>query len=277
MCKFLRQESFWTRYAFSLAIAVAAPIIGCDRIRNAVTLSGYAIIGGKPSYVYTSTNHGREVTPLANADTSTFEVVEQGEQSRFRYAKDKNQVYIEKDIIPGAKPASFRVLSRDGTFSRDATRMYFRGAPIENADPDTFVILDSDFGKDATNAFVGTIMLPSVHIETWTALGKGRAEDPWYRSADLSHVKDPSSLSGSGWSRDKNFAYYGERLIRKLDADSLTILGDYYAKDKTSVFYGDSEVQGADAGTFVLLPGPHYANPDAKDANASYRYGKVVP
>lgn len=277
MCKFSHVESYLTRWVFGFAIAMAAGITGCDRIRNATILSGYAVIGGKPSYVYTSTNHGREVTPLENADPSTFEVVEQGKQSRFRYAKDKSQVYFELNIIPGAKPASFRVLSRDGAFTRDATRMYFHGAPIENADPDTFVILDSDFGKDATNAFVGTIMLPSVHIETWAALGKGHAEDPWYRSAHDTHVKAPSKLNGSGWSRDKNFVYYGERTIKKLDPDSLTILGDYYVKDKTFVFYCDSEVKGADADSFVLLPGPHYANPDAKDANASYRNGEVVP
>ncbi len=270
----LRSPNLRTAICFAAIFVIVS--LGCDFIRNATTLSGYAIVEGKPSYVYTSTRAGREVTPIAQADPDSFEVIQQGELSRIRYAHDKSHVFVENRIVPDADPKSFRIISGDGEFSQDRAKVFFLGAPIESADPETFQLLGSHFGRDAKNAYIGTMKLPGVQVDSWKPLEDGRAENPWYFSAHDTHVKDPSKLSGSGWSRDADNLYYGEELVSIADVGSFEVLGNYYAKDRKHVYNGKAIVANADPATFHLLPGPHYANPDSRDAKRYFRSGRAL-
>jgi hypothetical protein len=75
---------------------------------------------------------------LLNVDQSTFEVID-----GHYYAKDKNQVYFSGAIIPKADPDTFKVFKRGGYekyYAKDTTAVYLNGVVLSGANPLTFTV-----------------------------------------------------------------------------------------------------------------------------------------
>jgi hypothetical protein len=124
--------------------------------------------------VYWSDGH------VFSTDPTHFMIISSNDH--YLFAKDARAVYVNGNAVPGADPATFRVLrgaySRDdgrvfyfdaaiptadaesfrpldGPYAADARRVYWMGQPIDGADPATFRILNVDFEctADATRAY----------------------------------------------------------------------------------------------------------------------------
>jgi uncharacterized protein YecT (DUF1311 family) len=75
---------------------------------------------------------------IKGADPSSFQVVSQDAKTSMGYAKDKNHVYYGRSELIGMDPKSFVEMS---PFAKDAHHVYCKGVLIP-ADPKTFELLD---------------------------------------------------------------------------------------------------------------------------------------
>lgn len=67
------------------------------------------------------------------------------------YSKDKHRVYLNHDLISDADPDSFMVL--ESNYSKDDRQAYHKGKAIPNADTATLVSLGWNYAKDANHVY----------------------------------------------------------------------------------------------------------------------------
>lgn len=96
-----------------------------------------------------------------------------------------------------------------------------------------------------------------------------------YLLEDLIEEADAKSFQclDDGYSRDRNYVFFGLKKIIEADPETFTVLKNGYSKDKNYVYYGyysGSKILGADAKTFEVL-----AMDIAKDKNFVYRLNET--
>jgi hypothetical protein len=106
---------------------------------------------------------------------------------------------------------------------------------VENADIDTFVIINDKYAKDNKNVYIRSQIVSGADPDTFEVLS-------WR------------------YSRDKNFGYhYGEKLLDshgnsfEVISDKTMGWNDYYAKDDQSVYMLGKRIEGADPSSFKIL------------------------
>ena len=143
--------------------------------------------------------------PLPEADTKTFELI------KWPYAKDKNKVFYQAEVVVGADPNTFQPVSNYSYF-RDKTGIYFEGKKVENANPNEFYEKKFPgssllFGLDKTNVYFENQKLIGINPSTMTLNEKaivssegvswylsGHCGDIWY--IPESQVPDPENYRG---------------------------------------------------------------------------------
>ena len=74
------------------------------------------------------------------------------------YAKDKDHVYLNCDILVGADPETFTQLEDQGfesKYAKDKDRVYFNGIVLSGANPDSFKIIRRDgYSFDSTHLYL---------------------------------------------------------------------------------------------------------------------------
>jgi DKNYY family len=163
------------------------------------------------------------VWPLPNGDP---------DKSINYYAKDKNRVYLDGHVIPGADPATFRIVQRDSLW-RDA-RHIFDGTSIISDDPENFEYLPGkNFCKDrqAVRYYRSSRIVPGVDPAKFQRL---TAED----QAD--YYSDGVTL------------FYGTAVIRGAKASKFTYISHGYCHDGTRIYYEDRPMDGADLATLKV-------------------------
>jgi hypothetical protein len=273
---------------------------GCDGVKQHVARQvleaaaqarrvdrGFHVVDGQVVFLDSNPGEGKIKRTVADADVKTFRACEQPANSFALFAVDGQHVFMgelyDVVVIADADPATFEVLTPTGRFSRDANRVYYMGVALEGADPASFKVVQSPFGRDDRRAYVGTIPIPVRDIATWTPLERGRAPDPWYRSHREKYPEPREKLSGDGWSKDSVQVYWGESPIPGADAATFETCGRFYAKDGRHVYHSGNVVPGADPATFVAHDGPFIGDtgipsgpgPDAHDAEREYDSGRV--
>jgi hypothetical protein len=249
--------------------------------------SGFFVEKGVPVYRHWNEGDGQHVEQLPGADAATFKVIEQAMPARAYYARDSHLVFMARNHravrILEAHAASFALLTPEGSFSHDADHVFFYDMVIEGADPKSFRRVSGDFSKDSTRAYIGAISIPVEDLATWEPLQPGRFDGISYRKFRDEHPQaEMPSILATGWSRDSQAAYYGNRVYSDADIQTLQVLTGAYAKHKNHVYNFDKIIEGADAATFTAADGPYLGDtsivigsgPDARDANHEYRYGK---
>jgi hypothetical protein len=273
---------------------------GCDGVKQDVARQvleavaqarrvdrGFHVIDGQVVFLDSNPGEGKIKRTVAEADVKTFRACEQPANSFALFAVDGQHVFMGElysvVVITDADPATFEVLTPTGRFSRDANRVYYMGVALEGADPASFKVVQSPFGRDDRRAYVGTLPIPVQDIATWAPLERGLAPDPWYRSHREKYPQPREKLSGDGWSKDSKQVYWGESLVHGADAATFETCGRFYAKDGHHVYHSGSVVPGADPATFVAHDGPFIGDtgipsgpgPDAHDAEREYESGRV--
>nr|WP_163271693.1 DKNYY domain-containing protein [Dysgonomonas sp. 511] len=116
-----------------------------------------------------------EGSAFKKADPETFEVL------NWAFAKDRNHVYTNRGILKDADPNTFEVLD-DGYlryvwiaptgFGRDKNHIFHyayggKTQILKDADFDSFVVVDHDFGKDKNSVFWNGRKLKNANPATW--------------------------------------------------------------------------------------------------------------
>ena len=124
---------------------------------------------------------------------------------------------------------------------------------VENADLNTFKILNDKYAKDKNSAyFFGNKSFKDVDVKTFQVL-------PNYYSKDKNNVYRPINE----W-------------IHKIDGanpKTIKVLSQYYSKDDKNVFYNSDKILNADVPSFVVFEGE---NSYAKDKNSVYYSGEKI-
>lgn len=88
---------------------------------------------------------------IKNYDYHSFEAVGHDYYRGLRvYAKDKNQVYMNERLLPGADPAHFELLT---IYSKDKQHVFYEDLPVKGADAATFEYLGWTFAKDKNQVY----------------------------------------------------------------------------------------------------------------------------
>ena len=166
------------------------------------------------------------------------------------YSKDLVHVYYKGAPVPNANPYKFKIIGRprvtltpDDYYAADEDTVFYNGIPVKYADPKTFVfLLDKD-------------------------------------------------MNSTDYAKDKNRVYntYLGTFIKKADAESFVALNYWYGKDKNAVYSmtqsgaydsGRFPIKGADPATFEVVADPAYCRGDcmfdAQDKNHQYLRGAIT-
>lgn len=154
----------------------------------------------------------------------------------------------------GLDAATFKPLS--DTYSKDKNRVYYKVVSngefivivLQNADPDSFELLDGSLARDKS------------HV--------------WYTSTIQQGV-DPAtvqSIKGGPVFKDKDSVHYQYSTIPNADPASFRHLGSTYYADNKSVYWCTNPIPNADPASFKVL-GDSFV---AKDKNRAYRSGEPL-
>lgn len=171
------------------------------------------------------------------------------------------------EVVAGSDSATFEVLSYAGAtsteyteYARDATNMYFKQKPIEDADRDTFAVLlydnyvgDYVYAKDATQVYFGDAKIAGADRDTFTALYSVKNT---YEGYDLGLP--------TRYAKDKNYVYLGSTIVPSIDPATVSLVGSFI-KDANAVLGADKDI---DPTSFASLGEEFY-----KDKDSYYCYG----
>lgn len=108
------------------------------------------------------------VNPLTDVDIASFEV--NINKDRCFYARDKNAVYYPCGKANGGGPEFF-----DGIYG--GGELYFGDISIDEADPQTFQYIGSNYASDKYNIYFKGYVVQQADHKTFKVLGKGYAID----------------------------------------------------------------------------------------------------
>lgn len=146
-------------------------------------------------------------------------VIQEGDPQSFKvlsdtYAKDNTRAYFQDKSIPGADSDSFTALS-DLNYGRDKNDIYILGGAIRACDPASFRWLKNDWQVDSKCAYTRGKKLPHAHPETFVVINESYAKDAEHvysavsdkaiEGADLATFRS-GAIFDSG-ARDKNRCY----------------------------------------------------------------------
>lgn len=248
---------------------------------------GFHIDNGEVVFMDWNAGSGKIRQRIPEADALTFRACEQPMKAPWLFAVDGTHVFVAElyraVVVEDADPRTFELFTPDGRFSRDAKRVFYSGVAIADADPASFLVIDPPFGKDKTRAYVGTIPIHVLDINSWKPLARGWAEDPWYRPHEKKFPRPHTELSSQGWSKDDEQVYWGHLPMPEVESATFEALDRFYAKDDRFVYFGRDLIEDADPETFVVSDGPFIegtdmrigSGPDASDARRQYKSGRV--
>ena len=131
---------------------------GSNRLENIDVETFEIIIGGGRFDVFKDKNnvyYGS--TLIEDADPSTFEYFPERHNltsgSGYSYAKDKNNVYLGSEKLLNADPEAFVLMIDKGIYGKDENNAYYQSTLIEEADLNTFEVIDYHYSKDKNNVY----------------------------------------------------------------------------------------------------------------------------
>ena len=127
-------------------------------------------------------------------------------------------------------------------FAKDNNFVYYRGVQIRSANPQTWEVIvavdRSLYSRDDRNVFFRGERVEGADRDSFEDTGVERHS-----------VLGRHSVFG----RDKNFIFYGSKLLEGSCSDDFRILEDIYVVSNNRVFFRDREMEIADAESFQIL------------------------
>jgi hypothetical protein len=197
----------------------------------------------------------------------SIETINQTACEERKLQKGEKNVYMDWDIVENADLNSFQVLNC--VFSKDKSNVYFYNyymgklQILKWADPKTFQILNSHYVKDDNYV--------------WIVWWSGDIVWKHYLVENI-NVKSFVALGDSRYAKDKNYVYRQEKLLDFVDVKTFEEVGWGYIKDKNWVYFWDIPFQRwdilewVDIKTFEVFSDSWYA----KDKNHVYQWKELL-
>ncbi len=256
------------------SMAVTAKMVAVVTMMSMATVmsaqryqSTYSVMGNRVMY------NKKEVKI---ADAASFQVLGYG------YAKDKNNVYLDGEILRFVDPQGFHLhgqsIQQGATGEVTAGRGHAAGQTGGNVDHpyagtnghmyggnNGYQIGD---GHDGPGYHIGNDgdARPAdahYHITKWDVYFEGKK----ISGASASSFKD----LGNGYGKDSFDVYYMGEKIKRASASSFKVLGYGYSKDSFNVYYNGVEIKGASANSFKVDSRGY-----AHDSFDTYYWGKKI-
>lgn len=161
--------------------------------------------------------------------------------------------------IIGADALTFKVLYKDN-YAIDKNQAYYKGEPILNSDPKTFVAILDYYAKDNYHAFKETKTIEKADGKSFIVINGGpysKDKNDFYFDTIALNVNDLNSFKILNkideyryWAKDKTHYYILATKYPLSDYETFINIGNGYAKDELRVYFRDSIVIGADPLTF---------------------------
>ncbi len=219
-------------------------------------------------------------------------VVDQADVKSFisindNYGKDKNNVYLDENIINNADAQTFEYLG--GPYSKDKNNAYYQSEVLSD-DAAGFRILTN---SDNPGAIIYALDSKLVYKDSWIVKNADAATFtfvPMFNGYYLAYDKYKvyfneiplDDADGAGFQKVSGL-YFKDKAnawalllgkdskwekIPNADPGSFEAVKEFYAKDKKNVFYENKVVAGADISSFKET-----TIDEAKDKNGSYSRG----
>ena len=161
---------------------------------------------------------------------------------------ERGKVYAGGRLLRGADASTFEVLNY--VYARDANRVYYPSGTVKEADPASFLVLDSGAAFNDAGRFL-------LNFESY-ARDKNNVYHYAYTIGKPSVVRlaDPltfQSINGR-FGRDERSAFVDHRQIKGARVKSWTLLQGLYSCDDDYCFYDNKRIAGAHRENFICLP-----------------------
>ena len=179
--------------------------------------------------------------------------------------QEKNGTYVyvlsyegttRDNPIEGVDPETFVILDKNG-YAKDKLRVYYKGYPVEGANPLSFERITEHYGKDADHVYYELELVPGADPATFKVF-----ETQWGRDVHDIYLQyrpleacDPSTFEilAESWQRDSKCVYFQGRKTPDADPASFVVLNFSFGKDKNHVYSNDPVIiEGADPVTFKV-------------------------
>lgn len=263
-----------------VTLIVVTALAGCGRKDKPPSSWGRAGYHVRESTVYFLADWTSKAFAIEGADPATFEYSLQGQDDN-QFARDKAKVYFRGQPVEGAEPKTFQVISP--SYWRDATNVY-RNNHVICDDADHFVEISLNFVKNghAVYALSDRLQIISedpanfrqIHVDQfYSYCGDTRKRYINGNEIEEADVATFKVLKGA-YSRDATQGYYFDKpLPEGAEIDHLEILEGAYAKDRRQVYHLGKLLPGADAATFEVMDDKFQK---ARDAHRRYEYGQAM-
>lgn len=105
---------------------------------------------------------------LPYADPKSFKAFVFDSLWSYGYATDNNHLYYRGDLKESCEPTSLEILGDpSGDWAKDSQCIYFQGNILENADINTFQLLDKKYTKDKNKVFYKSEHIESANPDTF--------------------------------------------------------------------------------------------------------------
>lgn len=190
--------------------------------------------------------HYSGATTIPNIDYESFHrIIPSNSLNEEHYAADKFRVYFHADVVEGADPETFQLVTDD--IGKDKHHVYYKGKATNVQDYNKLTKIGNHFYTDGE------------HLFTWELKDVNDADPRTFRALDtISMYPD--------WYADKYHVFWLEHIVKEADVSTFQPLYSYsyideqkvqnqypddnYGKDAYHVFYRDSLIKGADPATF---------------------------
>jgi hypothetical protein len=204
---------------------------------------GYVYGNGTWNYVSYDTGAGRRVNPI-NVRKDEFKVLKYND-----FARDNKSVYFKSEKVEGSDPDTFQIISDKGRYryAKDKNNVYIYARDdwslykVINADPNSFEVLEFPYSKDKNDAYCGNLPLYVDDVSKFEVIeGTGFAimssvssflgteSDPRDKSSEYERNKHEYNRKKYGFITDGFF--YSED--GKAKTDKLTYKGYRLIEDK---------------------------------------------
>jgi len=191
-----------------------------------------------------------EVVWITFSATGKYEIKLEADPNTFTlmnhkyYAHDHERVYYGFREINDADPNSFRIVNK--FYAADSKQAYKTDSLIDGANGAFFEYLGGSFSKDDKNVFAGTSKMEICDFPSFRYIGgyldEFALDDKCaYSGLFQIPVQDRKTfqLLGKGFSKDSKAAYWHNHLLEGADPKSFKVIkGKGIAKDKNGCWYG---------------------------------------
>ncbi|MCG2615247.1 DKNYY domain-containing protein [Terrimonas sp. NA20] len=173
------------------------------------------------------TTKKQTIVTLGNASPASFQVL--GDN----YAKDHKHAYYKDKPFKVRELASLEVVTM--RFVKDRYGVYLDQNPVNNADPKSFRILNSNYASDTNRIYY-----------------YGYPSDVHNGIHEINCDRQTFSLLAYPYSQDNKSVYYLYTKIPGSDPASFVALESGYSKDRVNVYKDGKIVKGAEPVTFTV-------------------------